>query len=65
LLDVLKQKRAETLATALANGEIDDAEDTIVVDVLRIELSSNEEDDPNASDVDPSNSGPLQNSTLF
>jgi hypothetical protein len=65
LSDVLKQKRAETLALALANGEIDDPEDTIVVEDLRFGLPSNEEDDPNASDVDQSDSEPLQNSTLF
>ena len=63
--DVLKRKRAKTLATALANGEIGDPEDIIVVVDLRFGLPSNEEDDPNASDVDQSNSETLQNSALF
>ena len=51
LSDVLKRKRAETLVITVVNGEINDPEDTIVVDDSRFGLPSNKEDNKNDLDV--------------
>jgi hypothetical protein len=63
--DILKRKRAKTLIITVTNREINDPEDTIVIDDSRFRLPSNKEDNENDSDVDQSDNDPLKNSTLF